>query len=109
IRIGQLSRVLTDPYAKVDPIQSEATIRVEIGKVLPALENLPATWHHCLVAYSADNLPLIGAIPNLEGIHIFSGFSSPFTLVPALAKRFANYVAGENDKIIKQLSPSRFL
>lgn len=109
IRIGQISRVLTDPYAKVDPIQSEATMRVEIGKVLPALEDLPATWHHCLVAYSADDLPLIGAIPNLEGIHIFSGFSSPFTLVPPLAKRFANYVAGENDQIIQQLSPSRFL
>ncbi|MGD1809456.1 NAD(P)/FAD-dependent oxidoreductase [Dapis sp. BLCC M126] len=109
IRIGQISRVLTDPYAKVDAVQSEVAMRVEIGKVLPALENLPATWHHCLVAYSADDLPLIGAIPNRKGIHIFSGFSSPFALVPPLAKRFANYVAGENDEIIQQLSPSRFL
>ncbi len=109
IRIGQISRVLTDPHAKVDPVQSEVAMRVEIGKVLPALENLPATWYHCLVAYSADDLPLIGAIPNLEGIHIFSGFSSPFALVPPLAKRFANYIAGENDEIIKQLSPSRFV
>ena len=109
IRIGQISRVLTDPYAKIDPVKSEATMRVEIGKVLPALENLPATWHHCLVAYSADDLPLIGAIPNIEGIHIFSGFTSPFALVPPLAQRFANYVAGENDEIIQQLSPSRFV
>ncbi|NES07643.1 MAG: FAD-binding oxidoreductase [Okeania sp. SIO2F4] len=109
IRIGQISRVLTDPHAKVDPVKSEVAMRVEIGKVLPALENLPATWHHCLVAYSADDLPLIGAIPNVEGIHIFSGFTSPFALVPPLAKRFANYVAGENDEIIKQLSPSRFM
>ncbi len=109
IRIGQISRVLTDPHAKVDPVQSEATMRLEIGKVLPALENLPATWHHCLIAYSADDLPLIGAIPHLEGIHIFSGFSGPFALVPPLAKRFANYVAGENDEIIQQLSPSRFV
>lgn len=109
IRIGQISRVLTDPHAQVDPIQSEVSMRVEIGKVLPALENLPATWHHCLVAYSPDNLPLIGAIPHLEGIHIFSGFSGPFALVPPLAKRFANYIAGENDQIIQQLSPSRFV
>ncbi|MEM1172453.1 MAG: FAD-binding oxidoreductase [Cyanobacteria bacterium P01_H01_bin.35] len=109
IRIGQISRVLTDPHAKVDPVQSETAMRVEIGKILPALENLAATWHHCLVAYSADDLPLIGAIPNLEGIHIFSGFSSPFALVPPLAKRFANYLAGENDQIIQQLSPSRFV
>ncbi len=109
IRIGQISRILTDPHAKIDAVQSEVAMRVEIGKVLPALENLPATWHHCLIAYSADDLPLIGAIPNLEGIHIFSGFSSPFALVPPLAKRFANYVAGENDEIIQQLSPSRFV
>ena len=109
IRIGQISRVLTDPHAKIDSVQSEVTMREEIGKVLPALKNLPATWHHCLIAYSADDLPLIGAIPNVEGMYIFSGFSSPFTLVPPLAKRFANYVAGENDEIIQQLSPSRFL
>ncbi|NEQ77249.1 MAG: FAD-binding oxidoreductase [Okeania sp. SIO2C9] len=109
IRIGQISRVLTDPHAKVDPAQSEVAMRAEIGKVLPALENLPATWYHCLVAYSADDLPLIGAIPNLEGIHIFSGFSSPFAFVPPLAKRFANYIVGENDEIIKQLSPHRFI
>lgn len=109
IRIGQISRVLSDPHAKVDAVQSEIAMRVAVGKILPALENLPATWHHCLVAYSADDLPLVGAIPNLEGIHIFSGFSSPFALVPPLAKRFANYVTGENDRTIEQLSPSRFI
>ncbi|MGB3510510.1 MAG: FAD-binding oxidoreductase [Microcoleaceae cyanobacterium] len=109
IRIGQISRVLTDPHAKVDAVQSEAAMRTATGKVLPVLKNLPATWHHCLVAYSADDLPLIGAIPTLEGIHIFSGFSSPFSLVPPLAKRFANYVAGENDRMIEQLSPGRFV
>lgn len=109
IRIGQISRVLSNPHAKIDAVQSEIAMRAEIGKVLPALENLPATWHHCLIAYSPDDLPLIGAIPNLEGIHIFSGFSSPFAFVPPLAKRFANYVAGENDEIIKQLCPHRFV
>lgn len=109
IRIGQISRVLTDPHAQVDAAQSEVAMRAAVGKVLPALENLPATWHHCLVAYSADDLPLIGAIPNLDGIHIFSGFSSPLALVPPVAKRFANHVAGENDQIIQQLSPGRFV
>ncbi|NEP84138.1 MAG: FAD-binding oxidoreductase, partial [Okeania sp. SIO3B3] len=49
IRIGQISRVLTDPHAKVDPAQSEVAMRSEIGKILPALENLRATWHHCLI------------------------------------------------------------
>ena len=109
IKIGQISRVLSNPHAKIDATKSEIAMRAEIGKVLPALANLPATWHHCLIAYSADDLPLIGAIPNQEGIHIFSGFSSPFAFVPPLARRFANYVAGENDKIIQQLSPTRFV
>ncbi len=108
IRIGQISRA-SDLEAQVDAVESETSMRVAVGKVLPALENLPATRHHCLVVYTADNLPLIGAIPNLKGIHIFSGFTSPFAFVPPLAPRFANYVAGQNDEIIKQLFPSRFV
>lgn len=109
IRIGQLSRVLSDPNATVDRAESEVAIRAGVGKFLPALENLPATWHDCLVAFSCDRLPLIGAIPNIEGIHIFSGFSNPLVFVPPLAKRFANCAVGEKDPLIPKLSPSRFV
>lgn len=108
MRIGQISRVLTDPNAKVDPIESEAKIRDRVGLLLPKLRNLPGTWHHCLVAFSSDQLPLVGAFPELEGIHIFSGFTSPFVFVPPLAQKFANYAAGDRDPIISQLSPARF-
>ena len=108
IRIGQLSRVLSDPDAKVDRAESEAAIRADVGKFLPALENLPGIWHDCLVAFSCDTLPLIGAIPNVEGIHIFSGFSNPLVFVPPLAKRFANSALGQDDELILKLSPSRF-
>ncbi|WP_413160537.1 NAD(P)/FAD-dependent oxidoreductase [Capilliphycus salinus ALCB114379] len=107
MRIGQPSRVLSDPNAKINPAESEAQIRNAIGKILPALQDLPAHWYHCLVAFTADSLPLVGAIPNLTGIHIFSGFSNPLVFVPPLAQRFANHVTGQPDELVKQLSPLR--
>ncbi|WP_298913102.1 FAD-binding oxidoreductase [uncultured Nostoc sp.] len=103
-RIGQISRVLTDPHAKVDSEASEKWLRKSVGEVLPVLENLPGTWHHCLVAFSSDRLPLISTIPGFESVHLFSGFSNPLVIVPPLAKRFANFAAGKEDEIITQLS-----
>ena len=103
-RIGQISRVLTDPHAKVDSEASEKWLRKSVGEVLPVLENLPGTWHHCLVAFSSDRLPLIGTIPGFESVHLFSGFSNPLVIVPPLAKRFANFAFGKEDEIITQLS-----
>jgi len=109
IRIGQISRTLSNPHAEANAQQSEEAMRRAIANILPPLGNLPATWHRCLVAFSSDGLPLIGAIPNVEGVQIFSGFTSPLGLVPPLAKRFAEYLAGEDDEIVRQLSPSRFV
>lgn len=82
LRIGQLSRVLTDTNATLNPEASEAAIRASVGRILPALGSLPGTWHHCLVSFSSDLLPLIGSIPGIEGIHIFSGLSNPLVIVP---------------------------
>jgi glycine/D-amino acid oxidase-like deaminating enzyme len=107
LRIGQISRVLTDPNAKIDRVESEANLRAAVGKILPAIEKLPGKWHHCLVAFSSDRLPIIGAINNVEGIYIFSGFSNPLVFVPPLAKRFASWATGQDDHIIAQLSPQR--
>ncbi|BDI19407.1 hypothetical protein ANSO36C_52090 [Nostoc cf. commune SO-36] len=107
LRIGQISRVLTDPYAKVNSEASEKWLRKNVGEVLPALENLPGTWHHCLVAFSSDRLPLIGTIPGFESVHLFSGFSNPLVTIPPLAKRFANFASGNKDEIIIQLSLHR--
>jgi glycine/D-amino acid oxidase-like deaminating enzyme len=109
IKIGQLSRVLTNPYAQVDAAQSEAMIRAQVGKILPAIATLPGKWHSCLVAFSQDGLPLIGAVPDYANIHIFSGFTSPMVYVPTLARRFAAFANGTSDDIIPQLSPSRFV
>lgn len=101
--LGQISRTLTDPYAEVNSQESEKWLRESIGQVLPALANLPGTWHHCLVAFSGNRLPLIGAIPEFKGVHIFSGFSNPLVLVPPLTRRFAKFVSGKEDEIMTQL------
>ncbi|MDB9448093.1 NAD(P)/FAD-dependent oxidoreductase [Anabaena sp. CS-542/02] len=107
LRLGQISRSLTDPFAQINAQQSENWLRTSIQQVLPPLANLPGTWHHCLVAFSGDRLPLVGAIPGFEGIHVFSGFSNPLVIIPPLARRFADFVAGKKDQIITQLSPGR--
>ncbi|MFQ4142586.1 FAD-binding oxidoreductase [Chlorogloeopsis sp. ULAP02] len=106
LRLGQISRIITDPTAKVDSGESERWLRQSIGKILPELANLPGTWHHCLVAFSGNHLPLIGAIPGCQGIYVFSGFSNPLVIVPPLAQRFANWVSGQEDEIISQLYSS---
>ncbi|MBN3943157.1 FAD-binding oxidoreductase [Nostoc sp. NMS9] len=103
IRIGQISRAIADPQAKVNSDVSEKWLRKSVGQILPALENLPGTWYHCLVAFSSNQLPLIGAIPEFKGVHVFSGFSNPLVLIPPLAKRFANFVTGQEDEIITQM------
>ncbi len=104
LRIGQISRVLTDPYAKVESAASEAAIRSQVGSILPALERLPGTWHHCLVAFSGNRLPLVGALSNTQRAYLFSGFTNPLVFVPPLAKRFANWATGQDDPMINQLS-----
>jgi glycine/D-amino acid oxidase-like deaminating enzyme len=117
LRMGQISRVMTDPQAMqstssiggiVDGQQSESEMRFEVGRILPKLAQVPGQWHQCLVAFSGDGLPLVGAIPELEGISIFSGFSNPFAILPSLAQRFAQSLTGQPDAIVAQLSPSRF-
>ncbi|HEY9300562.1 MAG TPA: FAD-binding oxidoreductase [Phormidium sp.] len=105
IIIGQISRTLSDRNAKIDANTSETALRTQVGKILPKLANLPGTWHHCLVAFSHNRLPVIGAIPGFTGIHIFSGFSNPLVFVPPLAKRFANAQIDE-DSIINQVKLS---
>lgn len=108
LRLGQISRAITNPHANVDSKQSEAELRASIGKILPKLNKLPGTWHHCLVSFSSDALPLIGLIPEHESVHVFSGFSNPLVIVPPLAQRFADSVFGIKDEIITKLSPVRF-
>lgn len=103
IRIGQISRAIAAPHAKVNSEVSEKWLRRSIGQILPSLENLPGIWYHCLVAFGNNKLPLIGAIPGFESVHIFSGFSNPLVVVPPLAKHFANFATGNKDEIITKI------
>lgn len=104
LRIGQFSRVLTNPCAQGAAASSEATLREQIGKVLPALEKLPGTWYDCLVAFSSNRLPVVGAVGNVEGAYVFSGFTNPLVFAPPIARHFAHWAAGQDDLIITQLS-----
>ncbi|MFN6471673.1 MAG: NAD(P)/FAD-dependent oxidoreductase [Nostoc sp. SerVER01] len=109
LRLGQISRVLTNPHAEVNSQASERWLRESVGEVLPALRNLPGSWHHCLVAFSNNQFPLIGTVPGFESIHVFSGFSNPLVIVPPLAERFAKFATGKEDEIIKEIkSQSQF-
>ncbi|MGG6296474.1 NAD(P)/FAD-dependent oxidoreductase [Leptolyngbya sp. AN02str] len=108
IRIGQISRTLTNPYAMVDASASEAAMRSAVGTLLPQLTHVPGQWFSCLVAFSGDRLPLVGAIPFTSGLHVFSGFSNPFALLPPAARRFAHQLTGQPDGLLAQLSPARF-
>lgn len=107
LRIGQISRVHTALKPPVDPAQSEARLRQEIGEVLPALRSQPGTWHHCLVAFNPDGLPLAGPVPHQPGLYLFTGFSNPFAILPAVATRFAAWVNGQPDELIDQMLPNR--
>ena len=108
LRLGQVSRFLVNPQAEINSAASEQWLRESITKILPSLGNVLGIWHHCLVAFTQDKLPLIGAISEFSGLHIFSGFTSPFIFVPPLAVRFAKFVSGYEDEIIKQMSPHRW-
>jgi len=109
IRFGQLSRVLTDPHAAIDAQQSETQIRAYVSKILPKIGELQGQWRNCLVAFSSDGLPLVGALQGYANLHLFSGFTSPTVYVPTLSQRFAAHALGNHDEIIAQLSPNRFV
>jgi glycine/D-amino acid oxidase-like deaminating enzyme len=108
IRMGQISRTLSDPNAQLDAASSEAWIRQQVGQVLPTIAQLPGQWCACRVAFSRDHLPIVGELPNKPGIHIFSGFSNPLALVPGIARRYAISATGKPDELLKDLGVDRF-
>jgi glycine/D-amino acid oxidase-like deaminating enzyme len=98
--IGQWSRVLTNPHAQVDAVASETALRKQIGAILPTLQDVPGTWHSCLVAFSGGSFSTVGAIKGWTGLHLFSGFTSTLLFAPPLARRFANWAAGKAGEIM---------
>jgi glycine/D-amino acid oxidase-like deaminating enzyme len=109
LRVGQISRVLTDVEAKVNAANSESHIRLGISKFLPQVAALSGKWHHCLVPFSADQLPLIGEVSTCQGLHLFTGFSNPLAVVPVLARLFVEHHCGSPHQCMDHFLPGRFL
>ncbi|BAQ64935.1 FAD-binding oxidoreductase [Geminocystis sp. NIES-3709] len=95
--LGQISQIITNIDAKIDAIASEMKIRKSIEKILPALSQLQGQWHNCQVAFTQGMPFKVGKIEEIEGLSLFSGFTSPFVFVPPLARHFANYLAYNNN------------
>jgi glycine/D-amino acid oxidase-like deaminating enzyme len=106
--IGQVSRFLSSTTPDLNAPLREADIRTAISHLFPALDQVPGTWHHCLVGFSRDGLPLLGPVPNLEGLHVFAGFTSPFALLLPIAEQFAAWVTGQESPVIQQMLVTRF-
>ncbi|MDB9528393.1 FAD-binding oxidoreductase [Oscillatoria sp. CS-180] len=109
VRIGQISRITTALEPHLDAETGENTIRSGIAPLIPALAKAPGDWRACRVAFSRDGLPLAGAVPELTGAFVFSGFTSPFALVPAAAVHFAQSVTGETSSVMEAIAPQRFV
>ena len=107
-RIGQISRFHTSYTPPEDPTKSTLAMRSAIAQQLPALKNAPGQWRHCLVTFTADGLPLVGPVPNAENLHVFSGFTGPFAMVPPVAQRYARHLSQSFDPLVNQLTTERF-
>ncbi|MFM7528384.1 MAG: NAD(P)/FAD-dependent oxidoreductase [Nodosilinea sp.] len=109
--LGQISRTLTSldsPVSARDQQQSDRRLRAALAALLPEVATLPGTWHRCLVSFTADGLPLVGALPTLAGLSLFTGFTAPFVLVPPLAQRLAEALVDGADPGLAALQPGRF-
>ena len=103
ICMGQISAIAPNPQAKLNPFKAEAEIRDRVGNVLPLLEDIPGTCHSCLIAFNHKAIALVGNLADTKGIYIFSGFTSTLVFAPVLARRFARWISGKEDKIIEEL------
>lgn len=103
--MGQISAIANNysDFACLDPVAAEAQIREQVGNVLPLLEDIPGTYHSCLVAFNNQGIGLVGNLAQITGLYLFSGFTSTLVYAPVLAKRFAVSATGQDDQIINQL------
>ena len=101
--MGQISAIAYNPQAKFDLATAEAQIREQVGEVLPLLEDLTGQCHSCLVAFNNRGIALVGNLAEDKGLYLFSGFTSTLVYAPILARRFAGWLAGKEDKIIEHL------
>ena len=104
--LGQISAIATNPERKLDQRLGENSIRQKISTILPILSNIPGTCKSCLVAFTNREIAVVGNVKDLAGIYLFNGFTSTLVFAPPLAKHFANWVTGEDSKILEKLNIS---
>ena len=105
--LGQISAIFPHPHPLMDLADGEKQIRQGIASILPLLAEKSGSCHHCLIAFAKNAHPLVGEIENFTGVHLFSGFTSTLVIAPPLARHFARWLTGEEDKIMAQLSPNQ--
>lgn len=101
--MGQISAIAGDPQAKFDLSDAETKIRQQVGYILPLLEDVSGQCHSCLVAFNNREIALVGNLADIKGLYLFSGFTSTLLFAPVLARRFARWIAGQQDAIIVRL------
>lgn len=101
--LGQISQIITNLNSPIKPQQSEKRIREAVNKVLPSLSSLEGQWYNCQVAFSQGIPFQVGKVEQLEGLSIFSGFTSPFVFVPPLARYFSEYLTQGKNEVIETL------
>ena len=107
-RIGQISRFHTSYEPPVEAEESKEKMLGAIAQQIPKLNAVPGDWRHCLVSFTQDGLPLLGSVPDVDGLSLFSGFTGPFALVPPVAKRYAQWINQKSDSLIEQMLIDRF-
>ena len=107
-RIGQISRFYTGYESPVEGEESKEKLLKAIAQKIPQFKQVSGSWRHCLVAFTQDGLPLLGSLSNVSGLHLFSGFTGPFALVPPVAQRYARWVSQSSDLLIAQMLVNRF-
>ncbi|WPF88804.1 FAD-dependent oxidoreductase [Cyanobacterium aponinum AL20118] len=98
--LGQISQIIPNLNSPIDSVISEKRLRDAIASILPSLANLSGKWHNCQVAFTEGMPFLVGKIGQIEGLSIFSGFTSPFVFVPPLARYFADYLVNGEETLI---------
>lgn len=87
--LGQISQIIPYINPLIDSKASAERLRSAIAHILPSLAQLEGKWYNYPVAFTQGMPFQVKKVKEIEGLSIFSGFTSPFVFVPPLARRFA--------------------
>ena len=112
---GWPSRMRLDASGRFDPGQQADLIETSLrGNLAVAVDvapqvaqlNLIRSWT-AVTAVTADQLPLVGEVPQAPGVYVAAG-GSAFTLGPTFARLLARQILDEPEDRLRLFSPARF-